>query len=105
MTFFMKFLLTLCIIIGSIFVTLLGAHIVLSVGNMYNLSVVTQYSQPQIFAFIYLIYIIRFKYTKSKNKDYTEAISDGFSGIISMFFYYLMMWGVLVLMYHLFFKL
>lgn len=95
-----KVTLLLVVIVAAFLTTLLGAHVVLSISNLYNISFITNFTFVQVFGVISLIHIIAYKYKKSdKDKTFTDVAKQGASEIATKTLFLLLSWGLAFLSY------
>ncbi len=82
---------------------LLGAHVVLEIAKLYNLTFITSYTFLQIYGTILIVGLIKYNYeaTKKKKKELTlgDAFERGFKKILTLAFFYLLNWGTAYIAY------
>jgi len=82
----------------SILTFFLGAKVILSVANMYDLKFICSFSFVQIVGILGIVSILKYNYketeSKSSNKKYKDQIFDAIQGTASTALTYLIMWGL-----------
>ena len=91
------FLFIIAIILGF-FVSLLGAHIIISVSILYKLTFITQFNFIQIYGALCVWGLITYKYQKEDEGKEEWAVRL-FGSIFSKILFYLLMWGFSFLSY------
>lgn len=95
-----KVTLFLVVIITAFLTSLLGAYVVLSISNLYNLSFITNFTFVQVFGAISLIHILAYKYKKSdKDNPFTDVAKQASLEIATKVLFLLFSWGIAFLSY------
>lgn len=95
-----KITLLLVVIVTAFLTSLLGAHVVLSIANLYVLNFITNFTFVQVFGVISLIHILAYKYKKSdKDKTFTDVAKQASSEIATKVLFLLFSWGLAFLSY------
>lgn len=100
---FGKFIAILMLLACSVLLQLFVTHVILSISGLYGLTFITQFSFVQIFGTLIVISIVRYRYTKTENKDLGEIFLEGSSGLLTNLFTYLFVWGMAFLTYYVIF--
>lgn len=94
----------LVLLVVSAAATLLKGYIVLSLGGLYELGFITQFSLGQMFGILWIIALVRFKNKTSKEKtDVSDEILKGFVDMFSSAATFLVSWGLGFFFHWLFF--
>jgi hypothetical protein len=89
------------IIIGSFLVSLLNAHVILSVSNLFDLKFITQFSFLQIYGILSVVGFIKYTYKKVETKsDFKTSLLESFTALFTNIFVILTGWGVCYIAYH-----
>ena len=86
---------SIMIVILTVLTLFLGAHIILSIGKMYSLLFVTQFSFFQILGIFCIISLIKYKYKKVEkkyDKTFSESTLDAFVWLLEIVSSYLSIW-------------
>lgn len=83
-------------IVGAFLTALLGAKIIMSIADLYQLCFITKLSFVQLYGLITIINIVKYKKekTKEEKEDFETMMKKAFSGIIGTIFFLLAGWGI-----------
>lgn len=89
------------IMVGAFFTSLLGAKVVLSIADLYQLSFITKFSFIQLFGLISIIHILKYKHKKEEPQgDFTDVAINTSSSILSTVIFLLVSWGLSFVTYY-----
>lgn len=91
------FILTMLIALS---VDFYGVYVVLSIAKLYSLLFITQFNLLQIFGLWILISVFSYKYKKTEDMSYEEAISGTLNMAFWKAFYFTVSWGIAFLIFN-----
>lgn len=87
----------------SVLLQLLLAYIILSISTLYGVSFISQLTFTQVFGTLIIISLVRYRKTKTEEKDLGEVFLEGSVGLLTNLFLYLFVWGFAFLTYYMIF--
>lgn len=91
------------LLVCSVLLQLLLTYIILSISTLYGISFITQLTFTQIFGTLIIISLVRYRNTKTEEKDFGEVFLEGSKGIFGNTILYLTVWGLSFLTYYIVF--
>lgn len=95
-----KVTLFIVVIVAAFFTSLLGAYIVLSIANLYKISLVSGMSFIQVYGVLTIFTIVMYKYVPKEEGDKTtDVISKAVIELSTRVLFLLLSWGLAFLTY------
>ena len=91
------------LLVCGVLLQLLLTHIILSISILYGITFITQLTFAQVFGTLIIISLVRYRKTKTEEKDFGEVFLEGSKGILSNLLLYLMIWGFSFITYYILF--
>lgn len=97
-----KVTLFVIMIVGAFLTTLLGAKIIMSIADLYQLGFITKLSFVQLYGLITIINIVKYKKEKDEKEkeDFEAMIKKAFKGILWKVVFLLIGWGLAFASYY-----
>lgn len=87
----------------SVLLQLLLTYIILSISTLYGISFISQLTFTQVFGTLIIISLVRYRKTKTEEKELGDVFLEGFVGLLSNTLLYLFVWGFAFLTYYIVF--
>ena len=95
-----KITLFLAVIVAAFLTSLLVAHVVLLIANLYTLNFITGFTFGQVFGIISLIHIMTYKFKKlDADNTFIEVVKQTSKEIVIKALFLLLSWGLAFLSY------